>query len=63
MKTKMTLLSSAAKSIGKIAKDDANPDVVRTKSHQAAFDDLRIAFSRNKVTHYETASKLVIQMK
>jgi hypothetical protein len=63
MKTKMTLLSSLAKSIGKIAKDDDNPDVVRTKSHQAAFDDLRIAFSRNKVTHYETASKLVIQMK
>lgn len=63
MKTAMSAMTSAARSIEKIAKNPEHPEVVRTKSHQAALEGLRAAFERNKVSNYEEFSKKVLQLK
>lgn len=63
IKTKMSNLDSCLKSVERLVKDNAHPEVVRMTANKVALDGLRSAFERNKVSNYETFYPQVLALK
>lgn len=56
IKTSIQKLESAVNTIGRIIKDNANPEVVRLSRNKLVLDALRAAIERNRAVDYEKAA-------